>query len=254
MRDHYWDRLDFADSLFFAEADSLQMLDSYAAYVGYFLDPSDPGPMRRLMERASVSRTSLDYFAYMAERVLYDPNSPLRSDELYIPVLEALVATPLLDEWEKIAPAHDLRMARQNRVGERANDIRYTLADGSSSNLYSLRSEYVLLFISNPGCPMCKELSQQIAQSPMLSEMTERGTLAVLAIYPDEDLAQWRRNLGHNPPAWIDAYDKEQRMSSEGTYDLRAIPSLYLLDADKRVLAKDVTDVARIEWVIDHRR
>ena len=34
---------------------------------------------------------------------------------------------------------------------------------------------------------------------------------------------------------------------------LRAIPSLYLLDADKRVLVKDSADVALIEETIDRR-
>lgn len=254
MRDHYWDRLDFGDSLFFAEADSTQMLEAYAAYVGWFLDPNDPQPMYRLMERACVSKTSLQYFAWLAGEVLDDPNSPLRNAELYIPVLEAQASSPLLDRWEKIAPEHDLRLARQNRIGHPANDIRYTLASGNTSNLYSLHSDYVLLFINNPGCPMCRELSEAVAQSPMLSELIERGSLTVLAIYPDEDLSQWRSHRDEIPSSWINAYDRGTRMSIDGTYDLRAIPSLYLLDAEKRVLARDVTDVAQIEWVLDHHR
>jgi hypothetical protein len=36
-------------------------------------------------------------------------------------------------------------------------------------------------------------------------------------------------------------------------YDLHAIPTLYLLDRDKRVLVKDSTDVPYIEEVIDRR-
>ena len=39
----------------------------------------------------------------------------------------------------------------------------------------------------------------------------------------------------------------------ESLYDLHAIPALYLLDRDKRVLLKDCTDVAQIEEVIDRR-
>lgn len=252
LADHYWDRLDFGDSLFFARADSARMLEAFAAYAGGVLDPADPSPVRRLMERAARSRTSLDYFAWMASEVLYDPNSPLRDDELYIPVLEAQVASPLLDRWEKLAPQHDLRMARQNRVGRKANDLRYTLASGRTANLYSLRSDWVLLYIHNPDCAGCREVTEALVQSPMISELVERGALTVLTIYPDEDLDAWRRHLAELPATWINAYDRGARMAAEGTYDLRAIPSLYLLDAQKRVLAKDVTDVGRIEWLLDH--
>ena len=45
-------------------------------------------------------------------------------------------------------------MAMQNRIGERANDFRYTLASGATGTLYGVKAEYVLLFINNPGCPM----------------------------------------------------------------------------------------------------
>ena len=81
-------------------------------------------------------------------------------------------------------------MAMQNRIGERANDFRYTLASGATGTLYGVKAEYVLLFINNPGCPMCKQLREQIGGSPMLSEMIERGRLKVVALYPDEDLAE----------------------------------------------------------------
>lgn len=253
MRVHYWDKFDFADTLFIAETDTVEMLRAFAVWVGNYLAPDDPAPVEALMAQAGSSRPMLAYFAMLAEKVLFDPNSPLRSDELYIPVLEAQAASPLLDEWEKIAPLHDLRMARQNRLGERANDFRYTLADGSSRRLYDLVADYVLLFIYNPGCAMCQQLREAIVSSPMLNELTERGELKVLALYPDEDLGAWRAYRDRIPARWINAYDATQQLREKELYDLKAIPALYLLDRDKRVLVKDGTDPGQIEWVIDHR-
>ena len=37
----------------------------------------------------------------LAEKYLYDPNSPMRNEELYIPVLESILATQVLDDMEK---------------------------------------------------------------------------------------------------------------------------------------------------------
>ena len=87
----------------------------------------------------------------------------------------------------------------------------------------------------------------------MLSEMVERGRLCVVALAPDVDAAAWRRAAASLPASWLDACDTEGRIRSEELYDLRALPSLYLLDAAKRVLLKDTTDVERIEEVIDRR-
>lgn len=126
-----------------------------------------------------------------------------------------------------------LKMAMQNRVGQPANDFTFERITGERGSLYGLRSEYVLLFVSNPGCALCREVREQIASSPMLSEMIERGRLAVLVLYPDEELDAWRAHAGEIPPAWINARDPGCVVRDSGLYDLRAIPSLYLLDADQ---------------------
>ena len=173
--------------------------------------------------------------------------------QFYIPVMQAVLASPYYDEYERIGPAYDLAMASQNRLGQRANDFRYTLASGATGTLYGVKAEYTLLFINNPGCGMCKQLREQISGSPMLSEMIERGRLKILALYPDEDLTEWRNYRDHIPATWINAYDAGCLVRENGTYDLTAIPSLYLLDSDKRVLVKDSTDVPYIEEVIDRR-
>ena len=167
--------------------------------------------------------------------------------------MDSLMRSPFYDEYERIAPQYDLEMAMQNRLGQPANDFRYTLASGASGTLYGLQAEYVLLFINNPGCAMCREIREAITSSPMLSEMIERGRLKVLALYPDEDLTEWRDYRDHIPASWINAYDKGCVVREKSLYDLHAIPALYLLDSRKRVLVKDSTDVAQIEEIIDRR-
>lgn len=254
LRWHYWDNFDFADTAFLARADTLQLFEAYARYVQLlFSAPTDGAPMDSLMRRAAVSRPMLDYFAMLADQVLGDPNSPLRNDEFYIPVLRAQLSSPWYDEYERLAPEYRLSLASQNRIGEPANDFRYTLASGATGSLYGLRAEYVLLFINNPGCPMCREIREAISASPMLTELIEHGRLRVLALYPDENLDEWRAYREQIPASWINAYDDGCVLREKGLYDLSAIPSLYLLDAQKRVLVKDATDVALVEEVIDRR-
>ena len=253
LREHFWDDLDFADTVFIVSTDTIHMLRAFDTYIRNFVMESDPSPVAELMRKASGSKTMLEYFAMLAERVLHDPNSPLRNDEFYIPVLRAQLASPFYDEYERIAPQYDLEMAMQNRLGQPANDFRYTLASGASGTLYGLQAEYVLLFINNPGCAMCREIREAITSSPMLSEMIERGRLKVLALYPDEDLTEWRDYRDHIPASWINAYDKGCVVREKSLYDLHAIPALYLLDSRKRVLVKDSTDVAQIEEIIDRR-
>lgn len=251
MREHYWDKFDFADTTFVNQIDSTKMLTAFAVYAtGYIPDSLAYKYMPRLMQRASTSKRMYTYFLMLAEGVLHDPNSPLRNDEKYIPVLENAVQSQWLDEYERMPYEYDLEIARQNRIGRTANDFTYTLASGRTATLHNIKADYTLIFISNPGCPMCREVKEQITTSPMLQELIERKELKVLVIYPDTDLEAWREHLQDYPSSWINGYDADQRIEKEHLYDLKAIPALYLLDKQKRVMAKDCTDVAHIEKLL----
>ena len=240
LRWHYWDRFDFADTLFVREADTAQMVEAYARWVALISDrPADAAPMDSLMRRASASRPMLDYFTMLAQQVIHDPNSPLRNDEFYIPVMQAVLASPYYDEYERIGPAYDLAMASQNRLGQRANDFRYTLASGATGTLYGVKAEYTLLFINNPGCHACTETIDALKNAPIINRLLGQKKLTVLSIYPDEELDEWRKHLNEFPKEWVNGYDKTFAIKEQQLYDLKAIPTLYLLNKDKTVLLKD---------------
>lgn len=252
--DRYWDGFDFKCGERVIEYDTANVMQAFADYATYI----DVGTgrerrdslLKALVRRAEHSRPVLDFFAFVAEGVLHDPNSPMRNDELYIPILEALVESPLYDEYDRIAPLYDLELARQNRIGNVANDIVYTLANGKTGRLHSIDSDYVILMFSNPGCPMCREIIEEITSSPLINEMMENDLVEVLAIYPDEDLAAWRDHISDIPKSWVNAYDAGMRITEARSYNLQAIPSLYLLDSEKHVIIKDGTSVAQIENAI----
>jgi hypothetical protein len=250
----YWDGFDFECGERVIEYDTINIMQAfadYAAYIDVGMEPMQRDSLLKgLMHRAEASRPVLDFFAYVTEGVLHDPNSPMRNDELYIPILEVLVESPLYDEYDRILPLYDLELARQNRIGNVANDIVYTLASGKTGRLHSIDSDYVIVMFSNPGCPMCREIMEEITSSPLLNELTERGDLRTLSLYPDEDLEAWHEHFEDMPTSWIRAYDKGQKLTHERLYNLSAIPALYLLDNQKRVIIKDGTSVPQIENII----
>lgn len=248
--DHFWDDFDFEDDKQLTMLSREQMVYALSEYVTIIPEERADSLMRALIRRASTSHDMLDYFATLCEIVLHNPNSALRNDEYYIPVLEELVSSPLLDEYERIAPAYDLEIALKNRIGRVATDFVYTLEDDTQGNLHDIKANYTILMFSNPECPLCGEIMRQIASSQLLTALIEHGVLKVLTLYPDEDIAHWRKYIGNIPSEWIRAYDKGGVLTKERLYNLSAIPALYLLDRDKRVLIKDGTSVADIESLL----
>ncbi|GFI53998.1 hypothetical protein IMSAGC022_00604 [Alistipes sp.] len=252
---HFWDDYPFEAETDPTLYDTLDMCRALAEYVSECVTPENADSLLGgLMRRAHCSRPMLDYFAMLADEVLHDPNSPLRNDEYYIPVLRVLVASPYYDEYDRIAPQYALDMALRNRPGEAANDFAYTLADGRSRRMHDIETDYLLILFNNPGCPACRQITDDVTASPLLNELGERGAFKVLAIYPDTDLDAWRDYLPQMPEGWINAYDGTQALTRERLYDLRAIPSIYLLDRGKHVLVKDGINVEQIEYaVMEHQ-
>ena len=247
---HFWDdfRFDIGDDVDRYSAE--EVYSAFAKYVMTIPAPKADSLLRTLIHRAEASRPVLDFFAEMTGEILYDPNSPLRNDEYYIPILEELAKSPLLDEYDRQIPQHTLHIVKQNRLGEVANDFRYTLPNGTQHSLHTLDADYTILLFNNPGCEMCKEVIDQVEHSKKLAELSRQHRIVTLAIYPDEDIEAWRQYLSHMPKGWICGYDKEQTLTSERLYDLKAIPSLYLLDRNKHVLVKDGVSITDIENII----
>ena len=245
---HFWDNFDFADTAYIKIPDVTEQ--GFADFLNMlrFVPPHEADTaLERMMQGASRDKLMLDHFLELSERYLYDPMSPMRDDEYYIPVLRYAVNSDKLDEVEKIRPKTHLEMVLQNRRGHRANDIAYTKADGSRGNLYNIKSPYTLLFVNNPDCTACAMIIEDLKASEVVNDMLSSGTLTILAVYPDKDLEAWRKHRVDIPGNWIYSYDAGQTMTSKRTYDLKAIPTLYLLDGEKNVLIKDAAEVFPIE-------
>lgn len=237
---HYWDNINFADTNYIhhpevteqAWADYIDLLKLVSAQTA-------EATLKSTFAQAETAKKSYLYLAELADKYLYDPNSPMRNEELYIPVLDALIASPVLDEAEKIRPIARRELAQKNRIGTRALDFTYTLASGKSSTLYAVKAPYTLLFINNPGCHACAETIEALKNSPTIQHAIAQKQMKVLSIYPDEELDEWKRHLPDFPAEWINGYDRKLTIKKQNLYDLKAIPTLYLLDKNKKVLLKD---------------
>ncbi|MCF0173348.1 MAG: DUF5106 domain-containing protein, partial [Bacteroidales bacterium] len=178
-------------------------------------------------------------FAEGLDFLLGNPNSNLRNEELYIPLLQSLIDSPFASAEEKEKAVHDLPLFKLNRVGQKAADFPFRLMNGRTSSLYAIESGYTILFFSNPGCPACREIMETLALLPDFDQLIEDKTLAVANIYPDEDLAAWREYASIYPKNWYNGYDEYQTIYNTPLYHIRAIPSVYLLDSEKKVILKD---------------
>lgn len=198
-------------------------------------------------ERKDTASNVFDTFRSLVEKYLYDPNSPMRNEDLYGPYADCLSRCEFIDEGNRKAYAYDAGMCALNRVGTKAADFRFEDKNGKVRRLYDIKADFTVLFFSNPGCVACKEIINALKGTPQIDSMISAGRIAVLNIYIDEDLEAWRSYMPIYPETWYNGFDPDFVIRGDVLYNVRAIPSLYLLDKDKNVMMKD----AVTERVID---
>ena len=252
MSMHYWDAF-FAgsyasDSLHVNGVSMMEMEEQFASFAT-LLGRVDISLARKCADRlfhqveaAQVSDSLsnvFEQFSRLARRYFFDPDSPYRNEDIYRPYLLGLVGSALTPEDMKPSYAHEAQLCSLNPIGARAADFRWRDASKHDHTLYKVEAEWTLLFFSNPGCQACKEIIQALKESPVLSEMVSQGRLAVVNVYIDEDIEAWYDYMDFYPTEWYNGYDPLYVIRGDVLYNVRAIPSLYLLDRDKTVVMKD---------------
>jgi thiol-disulfide isomerase/thioredoxin len=193
-------------------------------------------------EKKDTSSNLFEIFTDLMIKYLYDPNSPLRNEDYYSAYSERLSKSDLVDPLMREKYARETSLSALNRVGTKAADFRFMDKRGKSYNLYGIKSDYILLFFSNPGCHACKEIIDGLNGDPKISALINEGVMKVLNIYIDEDLEAWRSYMPIYPDRWYNGFDPDLAIRGESLYNVRAIPSLYLLDKEKVVLMKDAPE------------
>jgi hypothetical protein len=247
---HYWDKMPFTDTAYINKEVTLQTFSDYAYMLINMPLELAKESVYETMNKARVDSTMYAYFAKMAEDHFHNAESFMyRNDDIYMSVLDNIIAWSGADELHKTRPRAQRELIGRNRVGEPAGDFVITMADGSTMNLYDIRAPYTLIYFNQPSCPICASVNEGLNGSALVGRMVSSGRLKIVAVYPGEDIASWRAHTAEIPTTWMQGYAIGMR---DGTiYDLRGLPSLYLLDKDKKVLLKDAPGAAQVERYLE---
>lgn len=265
--ERFWDA--FTDTTRLYTCDSLTVngvpRDDVEYQMGMFatlLQQVDPAPsvraMARLYDRIDrfarkyPSSNVFDVLAELTRKYFYDPNSPLRDEQLYLPFVQRLGESDLVDSGLRTGYAWEARMCALNLPGTPAADFSFIDTEGRLRTLYGIKADRMLLIFGNPGCAACVDLMEQMTSDPDICALIQAGSLKVVDVYIDEEIDDWKAHKAEYPSVWINGYDHLGRIRGDLIYNVRAIPSLYLLDRNKVVLAKDAPVERVLEALSSH--
>ena len=246
--EHYWDRVDFKDTVTIYDLDMLeQYWVNYIDRVLSFKKDSYEEILTKYIQQLNKgAKQNFKFHTDLADKYLYYPTSPLRNDQVYKTLCTEMLHSPHLSDVEKERIQYIIDLINKNNIGEFAENFKFQTHDGSVHQLNHFKNEFTILFFNNPGCNICTHVINVLKHSETINFLYNKKRLQIVAICPDGDTPEWREHTSDFPEQWINGYDPNFTLINDNLYDLRGIPSLYLLDSEHKVLVKD----AQVEEIL----
>jgi hypothetical protein len=136
-----------------------------------------------------------------------------------------------------------------NVIGEKAANIELIDSSDKPLPLYSVKAPYTIVCFWDPTCSHCQEVVPKL-DSIFESKWKSRG-VALYGVLVDGGKDQWLKYIReHNLKDWIHVYQTQAMKDADYAankagfrqlYDVYQTPILYLLDNEKRIIAKKLS-------------
>ncbi|OFX86389.1 MAG: hypothetical protein A2W99_13430 [Bacteroidetes bacterium GWF2_33_16] len=126
---------------------------------------------------------------------------------------------------------------RFNLVGNLAQDLKMETLTGEYARLNEIKAKYTLVMFYEPDCGHCKKVVPKIWE---IYNQFNRNEFEVFAVYTQTDKAEWMKYLEEKQYDWINCWDPYNITNFRFYYNVYSTPTLYLLDKDKKIIAKRI--------------
>jgi thiol-disulfide isomerase/thioredoxin len=140
-------------------------------------------------------------------------------------------------------------MVMSNLIGEKAADLEMVDSSGKSTPLYGVDAAFTVVCFWDPTCSHCREEVPKL-DSLYKAKWRKEG-VKVYGVLCENEKVKWLQFIkDNNLKDWIHVYQTEeikksiadaQRPGYKQLYDITQTPTLYLLDKEKRIIAKKLT-------------
>jgi hypothetical protein len=208
-----------------------------------------PIVLKALNESKKNRKLYYVFFDFL-EKEFGSVKSPYRDELLYIAMLNDILNTPNIEDTRRLRYEYEMNLITKNQPGALAIDFNILLADGDSTSLYAIEAETLILYFQNPDCPTCGEFREKMKDIEVLYHAIASEKVKVLTLYFEQNEELWRNYLAKNAyKTWMHGWNYDFRISEEHLYDVRIIPTIMVLDKNKKVIEKDLFPNELEEWL-----
>ena len=252
-RDHFWDGVNFWDGRLAYTTFFEDKLDRYFNQLVTPHPDSVNKEMDYMLGYASIN-TEMQRFLLLRFINRYYSQRYMWEDAVFVHLYEKYFSSktyPWLSEQGKKTITDRAYSLMANILGTPATDIELPDSTGRTVSLYALQKQFTLVVFWDPTCGHCKETLPKI--DSVYAARWKQDGVGIYAVAKETEgtRADWLRfiaekKIGHWSHVYYSKEAEKNRVEKNvpgysQLYDVQSFPTLYLLDKDKRIIAKKLS-------------
>ncbi len=155
------------------------------------------------------------------------------ADEIYLTGKADWVSKDFKDDLRK-----QVDRIRPNLIGVKAQDLVMDSYKGVFVSLYDIEKDFTILYFWEPDCGHCAEATPKL--KALYDKIRNQG-VEVFSVCTTGEKAKWEKYIEEHKLDWINGWDPERRTNFGYYYNVESTPMIYILDRDKKIIAKKLS-------------
>ena len=254
VKNHYWDNVVFNDNRLLRTPFFEAKLDEY--FKNYVSREPD-SIIEEVQYMLTVAKTGKEIYPFLLFKFTNKYISPefMGQDKVFLHLFQNFFSkgdTVLLNNDSKKAITERAYSIMANLIGNPAPPLNLNTMDNKLFSLYNSPATYTFIAFWDPTCGHCKEEMPRV-DSFYTKNWKQLGVQMIGVNTNVKELAAWKQFITeeHFDAGWLHAYQTEAALNAEVNagkpttirqlYDVFKTPTFYLLDKDKKIIAKNLT-------------
>jgi len=238
---HYFDNISLTDPRLLRTPILEQRLNSFFDRV---LIPSPDSIIPEVVKIIEISKANKEVFQYVLQFLgnKFATSNVMGFDAIFVAIAEKYYLTgqawwadkKMLDNIQK--KVTDLK---PNLIGKQCPNLTLPDMSGVIRRLSDVKAKITVLYFYDSSCAHCKKVTPEVKK---LYDTFKPKGLEVYAVYTQGNQPEIVEYINKNNLNWINVWDPAQNSNFRNLFDIYSTPVIYVLDANKKIIAKRISE------------
>lgn len=243
-RDHFLDNIDFNDERILNSPLVKSNLD---VYFNKILIQYPDSIIPQAIKTIRKSESNKKMYQYVTQYLL---NNSIQSkimgmDAVFVAVSDEVYMkgkATWADSTTLAKVKEETYLIRNNIIGKTAPELVMENIDGEMESLHQSIGKYTILVFYEYDCGHCKKEVPELYNDVYQKYLGDN--IEVYAVCMNDDSVKWKEFVETNQLAgWHHLWDPKHRTLFRFKYNVKTTPMIYLLDKDKKIIAKKIDNI-----------